>query len=67
MKLETIPFGLIAAGVAVAAVLAILASAMIVMKASSERRAVFGRYLGKAFIFLIALTMLAAALQQWGR
>jgi hypothetical protein len=67
MKLEELSSGLVIVAVAVAALLAIAACVFVMTRTSAERRAGFGRLLGKAFIILIAGTMLLAAVQQWGR
>lgn len=67
MKLENLPSGLVIGGVLALTLLAIVACVVVMTRASAERRASFARFLGKAFIVLIAATMLFGAIQQWGR
>jgi hypothetical protein len=67
MKHEDVPSGLVIGGVALVTLLAIAVCVFAMTRASAERRAWFARFLGKAFLVLIAATMLLGAIQQWGR
>lgn len=67
MKLENLPLGFVIGGLAVAVVLAVWLCVLVMTRTSSERRTSYARLLGKAFIVLIAATMLLGAVQQWGR
>lgn len=67
MKASDIPVGLVIAAILAALGVALVVCLILMTRLSIERRVRFAKFLGHAFLVLIAASMLFAAIQQYGR